>query len=68
MALCGTAQHAVWHCNCCRYVLKRLFVEKGEAVKLSGLREAYFGKRLAAESASTHVARFVEYFLYARLQ
>ena len=47
-------------------MLKRLFVEKGEAVKLSGLREAYFGKLLAnAESAAAHVARFVEYFLYA---
>ena len=65
------AQHSTARslAHCGRYVLKRLFVEKGEAVKLSGLREAYFGKRLAsAESASTHVARFVEYFLYARLQ
>jgi len=28
-----------------RYVLKRLFVEKGEHIRWSGLREIYFGQK-----------------------
>ena len=41
------------------YILKRIFVERGEHVRLSGLREVFFGLRLRGK---THVARFVEYF------
>ncbi|TYZ68233.1 hypothetical protein PybrP1_005511 [[Pythium] brassicae (nom. inval.)] len=42
-----------------RFVLKRLFLELGEQRVLMGLREAHFGRLLAAEP---HVARFVEHF------
>lgn len=42
-----------------RFVLKRLFLELGEHMVLMGLREAHFGRLLAAEP---HVARFVEHF------
>jgi len=41
------------------YVLKRLFVERGNAVRLSGLREIHFGVRLAGVP---HTCRFVEAF------
>ena len=39
------------------FILKRLFVEKGEAVRQSGLREIYFGQLLRGVP---HVCRFVE--------
>ena len=41
------------------FVLKRLFVERGEAVRLSGLREVHFGRALLG---APHVCRFVESF------
>ncbi len=41
------------------FVLKRLFVEKGHEVHLSGLREVYFGKKLRGVP---QVCRFVESF------
>ena len=41
------------------YVLKRMLVERGEAVLRAGLREIYFGELL---TPSTRVARFVEAF------
>ena len=41
------------------FVLKRLLVEKGEAVRASGWREVHFGQRLQWQA---HVARFVECF------
>lgn len=41
------------------FVLKRLFLELGEQMVQMGLREAHFGRLLAAEP---HVTRFVEYF------
>lgn len=44
------------------YVLKRIFVEAGDAVRLSGLREVYFGRLFAREA---HIARFVEAFAEA---
>eukprot|EP00939_MAST-03C_sp_MAST-3C-sp1_P000207 g207.t1 len=40
------------------YVIKRMFVEKGKDIWLSGLREVYFGERLRGRS---HIARYVEY-------
>jgi len=40
-------------------VLKRLFVEKGEHVRLSGEREIYFGTMLQHRP---HIARFIESF------
>ena len=45
------------------YILKRIFVERGEHVRLSGLREVFFGLRLRGQ---TQVARFVEYFEIVR--
>ncbi|ETW00733.1 CMGC protein kinase [Aphanomyces invadans] len=41
------------------FVLKRMFVELGEATHLSGQREAHFGHQLRGEP---HVTRFVESF------
>ncbi|TMW61031.1 hypothetical protein Poli38472_014492 [Pythium oligandrum] len=41
------------------FILKRLFVEKGEMMVEMGLREAHFGAILAKEA---HVTGFVEYF------
>jgi len=41
------------------FVLKRVFVERGESVRLSGLREVHFGLRLAGVP---HTCRFVEAF------
>eukprot|EP00128_Syssomonas_multiformis_P006209 Colp12_sorted_trinity150504_noHs@9252 len=41
------------------YILKRLFVEKGEHVRTSGLREIHFNVLL---QDTPHIARFVEYF------
>lgn len=41
------------------FILKRLFVEKGELMVEMGLREAHFGSLLTKEP---HVTRFVEYF------
>ncbi|ETV84535.1 CMGC protein kinase, variant 1 [Aphanomyces astaci] len=41
------------------FVLKRMFVELGEATHLSGQREVHFGHQLRGEP---HVARFVESF------
>jgi hypothetical protein len=41
------------------FVLKRVFVERGESVRLSGLREVHFGMRLAGVP---HTCRFVEAF------
>ena len=35
-----------------KYVLKRVFTEKGVKVRLAGLREAYFGKLLQKSSVS----------------
>jgi len=40
-------------------VLKRFFVEQGEHVRQSGLREIFFGKRLRHHA---HVSRFIEFF------
>ena len=42
------------------FILKRLYVEKGEAVRLSGLREIYFGQYFRGDA---HVCRFVESFV-----
>lgn len=44
-----------------QYVLKRIFVEKGLDIRLSGLREVYFGE-LLKPLALTSVARYVEWF------
>eukprot|EP00941_MAST-03F_sp_MAST-3F-sp1_P004327 g4327.t1 len=41
------------------FILKRMFVERGESVRLAGLREAHFGQKLRG---LPHIARFVEYF------
>lgn len=41
------------------FVLKRLFVERGARVRLSGAREVWFGERLRNVP---HTARFVEFF------
>jgi len=41
------------------FVLKRIFIERGEQYRLSGLREAVFGKRLQNKR---EIARFVESF------
>lgn len=41
------------------FILKRIFVERGAHIHLSGLREVHFGMKLAS---SSHVARFVEHF------
>eukprot|EP01137_Pigoraptor_chileana_P018793 Opistho-2@78874 len=41
------------------YILKRMFVEKGDDVRLSGLREIHYGRKLRSLG---HIARFVEYF------
>lgn len=38
--------------SCGRYVLKRVFTERGARVRLAGLREAYFGRLLQRSSAS----------------
>jgi len=40
-------------------VLKRFFVEQGEHVRQSGLREIFFGKMLSHHG---HVSRFIEFF------
>lgn len=45
------------------YILKRIFVERGKHVRLSGLREVFFGIQLRGQP---HVARFVEYFEIVR--
>jgi serine/threonine protein kinase len=42
------------------FVLKRLFTERGESVRLSGLREVHFGLKFRDDQH--HVARFVEFF------
>ena len=53
------------------FILKRVLAERGEAVRLSGLREAYFGRLFAASPATApapailghdHLVRFVESF------
>lgn len=44
-----------------RYVLKRIFVEKGIDIRLSGLREVYFGEMLKGRELQS-VARYVEWF------
>ena len=41
------------------FVLKRILVEKGDTVRLTGLRESYFGRLLQRRS---NVARFLEAF------
>lgn len=41
------------------FVLKRVFVEKGDAYRLAGLREATFGKRLQGH---IEIAQFIEAF------
>ena len=41
------------------YILKRLLIEKGEHVRVSGLREIHFGQLL---SDQPHIARFLEWF------
>ena len=42
------------------FVLKRLLLEKGEDVRLSGVREMHFGSLLRL--ASAHIARFLDAF------
>eukprot|EP00124_Ichthyophonus_hoferi_P000036 Ihof_evm36s1 gene=Ihof_evmTU36s1 len=42
-----------------RHVLKRMFLEKGPSIRLSGLREVYFGTLL---KGLNHISRFVEHF------
>ena len=44
-----------------RYVLKRIFVEKGIEIRLSGLREVYFGEMLKGRELRS-VARYIEWF------
>lgn len=41
------------------YVIKRLLIEKGEHVKMSGLREIHFGYRL--RNHPQYICRYVEY-------
>jgi len=41
------------------FVLKRIFVEKGEHLRRSGNREIYFGKRLTGQP---RIVRFIEHF------
>ncbi|EKX51778.1 hypothetical protein GUITHDRAFT_134135 [Guillardia theta CCMP2712] len=42
-----------------QFVLKRLYVEKGQEIRLSGMREVHFGLQLAG---IPHVCRFIESF------
>eukprot|EP01134_Creolimax_fragrantissima_P006142 CFRG6142T1 len=51
----------VWRARCkgSEYVLKRMFLEKGRTVQLSGLREIHFGTIF---NHHKHIARFVEFF------
>lgn len=44
-------QRASSHDTNSKYVLKRVFTEKGPKVRLAGLREAYFGRLLQQRSA-----------------
>lgn len=39
-----------------KYVLKRIFTERGPRVRLAGLREAYFGRLLQNDTAVLQVA------------
>ena len=39
-----------------KYVLKRIFTERGPRVRLAGLREAYFGRLLQNNTAVLQVA------------
>eukprot|EP00922_Rhytidocystis_sp_ex-Travisia-forbesii_P023730 GHVS01034798.1.p1 GENE.GHVS01034798.1~~GHVS01034798.1.p1 ORF type:complete len:904 (+),score=175.45 GHVS01034798.1:78-2789(+) len=48
------------HCAHTEVVLKRMFVDKGERVRLSGMREVYFGKLLQSQPCC--VSRFIEFF------
>jgi serine/threonine protein phosphatase PrpC/serine/threonine protein kinase len=45
------------------FVAKRIFIEKSEALRLSGLREIYFGKRLKNRE---NIARYIEHFTLPR--
>eukprot|EP00922_Rhytidocystis_sp_ex-Travisia-forbesii_P023731 GHVS01034799.1.p1 GENE.GHVS01034799.1~~GHVS01034799.1.p1 ORF type:complete len:874 (+),score=159.04 GHVS01034799.1:78-2699(+) len=49
-----------FHCAHTEVVLKRMFVDKGERVRLSGMREVYFGKLLQSQPCC--VSRFIEFF------
>eukprot|EP00922_Rhytidocystis_sp_ex-Travisia-forbesii_P016843 GHVS01025145.1.p1 GENE.GHVS01025145.1~~GHVS01025145.1.p1 ORF type:complete len:810 (+),score=176.59 GHVS01025145.1:46-2430(+) len=49
-----------FRCSHQEVVLKRMFVDKGERVRLSGLREIYFGRLLKAEPCC--ISRFIEFF------
>eukprot|EP01135_Chromosphaera_perkinsii_P009291 Nk52_evm43s1705 gene=Nk52_evmTU43s1705 len=48
--------------NAADFVLKRMLIEKGENVYLSGLREIYFGSLFRGGKSNSNIARFVEYF------
>ena len=45
-----------------KVVLKRVLVERGEEIRLSGRREAYFGEALRAASGGDNVARYESAF------
>ncbi|KAF4692831.1 hypothetical protein FOZ60_012525 [Perkinsus olseni] len=63
----GEAWRAMMMDGTCReVVLKRMFVEKGERVRLSGLREVYFGELLRDDKEkgmANHTARYLGHFI-----
>eukprot|EP00949_MAST-11_sp_MAST-11-sp1_P001133 g1133.t1 len=57
---CGEVWRATSRIDGERYILKRIFTNRGESVRLSGLREAHFGM---VTKDLDNVARFIEYFI-----